>query len=161
MKKELIYCSGVLLRADLTGHGRPTLFGRNLLYWPCLLRSALKRTPVQDFNFFSVVFYYIVTTTYQKIWDLFCSVHISGLSRSVKAVHFSKKKMLILVRNSITHLNLVRRKPFVNSAGPVSSIRTLWITTQYMHAKKQNMTKFIKEWNRKISQFLVTIVMKS
>ena len=31
MEKELKSCSGILLRADLTGHGHPTLFGRNRL----------------------------------------------------------------------------------------------------------------------------------
>ena len=40
--------------------------------WPCLVRSALKRTPVQDFNSFSIMFCYIISTTYQKIGDLFC-----------------------------------------------------------------------------------------
>ena len=50
MEKELKSCTGVLLRADLTGHGHPTLYGRNWLNWPCPVRSALKRTPVQDFN---------------------------------------------------------------------------------------------------------------
>ena len=42
--------------------------------WPCPVRSALKRTPVQDFNSFSILFYYIISTTYQKIGDLFCLV---------------------------------------------------------------------------------------
>ena len=41
--------------------------------WPSPVRSALKRTPVQDFNSFSIIFYYIISTTiYQKIGDLFC-----------------------------------------------------------------------------------------
>ena len=31
MKKELKSCKDVLLRADLTGHGHPTLFGRKSL----------------------------------------------------------------------------------------------------------------------------------
>ena len=48
--------------------------------------SALKRTPVQDFNSFSIMFYYIISTTYKKIGNLFCSVHISGLSHSVQIV---------------------------------------------------------------------------
>ena len=39
-------CTGVLLRADLTGQGHPTLFGRNwLIGW---IGYTLKRTPVQD-----------------------------------------------------------------------------------------------------------------
>ena len=45
--------------------------------WPCPVRSALKWTPVQDFKSFSKLFYYIISTTYQKIGDLFCPVHIS------------------------------------------------------------------------------------
>ena len=55
-------------------------------------RSALKSgpgipkfftIPVQDFNSFPIMFYYIISTTYQKIGDLFCPVHNSGLSHSV------------------------------------------------------------------------------
>ena len=38
------------------------------------VRSALKRTLVQNFNSFSILFYYIFSTTYQKIGDLFCPV---------------------------------------------------------------------------------------
>ena len=38
---------------------------------------------MQDFNSFSIMFYYIISATYQKIGDLFCPVHISGLSHSV------------------------------------------------------------------------------
>jgi hypothetical protein len=38
---------------------------------------------VQDFNSFSMIFYCIISTTYQKIGDLFCPVHISGFSHSV------------------------------------------------------------------------------
>ena len=44
------------------------------LGWPCLVRSALKRTPVQNFNHFSIMFNYIFSTTYQRIKDLFYSV---------------------------------------------------------------------------------------
>ena len=53
------------------------------LGWPCPVSSALKRSPVQDFNYFSIIFYCIISTTYQKIGDLFCPVHISGFSHSV------------------------------------------------------------------------------
>jgi len=43
---------------------------------------------VQDFNSFSIMFYYIISsTTYQKIGDLFCPVHISGLSHSVVPIY--------------------------------------------------------------------------
>ena len=53
------------------------------LNWLSPVRPALKRTPVQDFNSFSIIFYYFINTTNQKIRDLFCPVHISGLSKSV------------------------------------------------------------------------------
>jgi hypothetical protein len=36
------------------------------------------------FNSFPIMFYYIISTTYQKIGDLFCPVHISELSHSVR-----------------------------------------------------------------------------
>ena len=45
MEKELKSCMGVLLRADLT---RQKL--ADWLNWLCPVRSALKRTPVQDFD---------------------------------------------------------------------------------------------------------------
>ena len=86
MGRELKSCTGVLLRADLTGHSHPTLFGRN---WPiggighALLGQPSKRTPVQDFNSFSIMFYYNISTTYQKIGDLFFPVHICGHSHIV------------------------------------------------------------------------------
>ena len=54
MVKKLKSCTGVLLRADLIAH-QPKRVG-----WPCPVRSALKRTPVQDFNFFSIIFYCII-----------------------------------------------------------------------------------------------------
>ena len=71
------------------GHRHRTLFGRNWLNWPCPVRSALKRTHVQDFNSFSIMFYYIISTTCLKIGDLFCPIHIYGLSHSVhsKTIH--------------------------------------------------------------------------
>ena len=70
---------GVLLRA-----GHPTLFGRwAWMAMPGPVRSALKRTHIEDFNYFPIMFYYIITTKYQKIGELFCPVHISGLLHSV------------------------------------------------------------------------------
>ena len=54
----------IILRTDQTGHGHPTLFDRNWLHWPCPVRSALKRTPVQDFDSFSIMIYYIISITY-------------------------------------------------------------------------------------------------
>ena len=49
---------GVILRADLAGPKR--------VGWTCPVRAALKRTPVQDFNSFSIRFYYIISTIYIK-----------------------------------------------------------------------------------------------
>ena len=62
------------MRADLTGHSHHTCFGRKGLDGHALLGQP----PVQDFNSFCTTFYYIISTTYQKIGDLFCTVHISG-----------------------------------------------------------------------------------
>ena len=46
----------------------------------CPVRSAaLKRTPVENFNSFSAMFYCMISTTHQKIGDLFCPFLISGL----------------------------------------------------------------------------------
>ena len=38
---------------------------------------------MQDFNSFSITFNYIISTTHQKIGDLFCPVHIYGLLHDV------------------------------------------------------------------------------
>ena len=88
--------------ADFYAHDCKTLHGCPFVGWPkrlkgiailalsakmggmaCPVKSALKRTPVQGFNSFYIMFYYIISTTYQKIGDLSCHVHISGLSPSV------------------------------------------------------------------------------
>ena len=53
--------------------------------WPCPVRSALERTPVQDFNS-SIMLYYIIITTYQKTGDLFCSLIFLDF-RSVRTVY--------------------------------------------------------------------------
>ena len=50
--------------------------------WPCPVSSAFKRTPVKDFNHFSIMFYYINSTTNQKIALLYfwtfaqCLIHV-------------------------------------------------------------------------------------
>ena len=44
------------------------------VWWLSPVKSALKRTPVPDFNTFSIMFYSIISTTYQKIVDRFCPV---------------------------------------------------------------------------------------
>ena len=74
MEKDLKSCTGVLLRSDLIGHSHPTLFLQKLadwLNWPDPVKSAFKRTPVQDFNSFSITFYHIISTTYQKFETYF------------------------------------------------------------------------------------------
>ena len=72
MKKKI--CTGVVLRTDLTGHSQLANFCKKRVGWPCPVRSALKRTPIQDFNSFSMIFYHTFSSTYQRIGDLFCPV---------------------------------------------------------------------------------------
>ena len=69
--------------------------------WPCPVRSALKRTPVQDFNSFSILFYYIISTTYQKIGDLFCLVIFLDFRTVCKVSFFGQctKMQLITLQN--------------------------------------------------------------
>ena len=43
----------------------------DLLNWPCPFRSAIKRTHMQDFNSFSIMFYYIISTTFKKLETYF------------------------------------------------------------------------------------------
>ena len=82
MEKELKSCTGVLLTADLTGHGHSSHSAKKArVGWLCPVRSALKGTPVEDLNSFSIMFYCTISTTYKKI--LFCLVHIFGLTHSV------------------------------------------------------------------------------
>ena len=74
MEKELISCTDVLLRV-WPNRARPSHpFWQLLVGWLCPVRSTLKRTPVQDFKSVSIMFYYIISTTYQKIGGLFCPV---------------------------------------------------------------------------------------
>ena len=54
--------------------------------WPCPLWSALKRKPMQDFNSFSIMFYYIFSTKHQKNWRHIYSCYISWFSHSLKNV---------------------------------------------------------------------------
>ena len=79
MEKEIKSCMGVLLRADLTKAMKSRVnqqipAKKDGMAVP--VRTVLKRTPVQDFNSFFIMFYYIIrfiTTIYQKNGDLFCS----------------------------------------------------------------------------------------
>ena len=74
----------ILLRADLTGHGHPTLFGRwARMAMPVSLGQPSKGHPSRISILISIMFYYLTSTTNQKIGDLFCPVHISRLSHSV------------------------------------------------------------------------------
>jgi len=65
MEKELKSCMGVLLRADLTGHGQfSQLADFCQKGWDDRpLLSALKKTPVQEFNYSSITFFYFISTT--------------------------------------------------------------------------------------------------
>ena len=69
MEKELKSCTGVLLRADLTWYDHPKPSAKK-----CGTAMPFKRTSVQDFHSFSIMFYYIICTRYKKIGDLFCHV---------------------------------------------------------------------------------------
>ena len=66
-KRKRKSCTGVLLRADLRGWSSQPKW----VEWPCPVRSTLKRTPVQDFNSFPIMFYCTISTTYQETGDLF------------------------------------------------------------------------------------------
>ena len=50
------------------------------------------------------MFYYIISTTYQKIGDLLCSVHISGLSHS--PIGCRKKKVQQILITPLQCMNL-------------------------------------------------------
>ena len=87
-------------------------FWAEWLEWVCPVRLALKSTSMQDFNYFPLVMYYIISTTYQKIGDLFWSVHISGL-------HMTKTICRNTVPNGIIHCGS-QCTPFQHSAGHIS-----------------------------------------
>ena len=58
---------------------------------------ALKRTPMQDFNYFSIRFYYIISTTYQKIGDLVCSlICLDFHTACLKKIHLTFLVILCL-----------------------------------------------------------------
>jgi hypothetical protein len=65
------------------------------LNWLCPVtpvRSVLKRTAVQDFYSFSIIFYDIINTTYQKIGDLLpCSYFWTFAQCSVPKTFLPKK----------------------------------------------------------------------
>ena len=71
MENELNSCNGVL-SAKIWG-------------WPCPVRSALKRTPVQNLNSSSIRIYWIFTD--QNIGDLFCPVMFLNFRTRCAACH--------------------------------------------------------------------------
>ena len=98
MENSCTGVNGVLFRADRKGHGRPILFGRNWLNWPCPVRSALKRTPFKDSNSFSIMTYYIINyvvphiKTFETYFALFISlnfhtVHSDAFFRSQRDIN--------------------------------------------------------------------------
>ena len=75
MEKELKSCTGVLLRADLTGHGHSSPFCQNGWDGRALLGQPSKGHPCRILILFPYCsMYYIISTTYKKIGDLFCLV---------------------------------------------------------------------------------------
>ena len=44
-----LHCTGVLLRADITGHSQISQFTPKKVGWPCSVRSSIKRTGFQVF----------------------------------------------------------------------------------------------------------------
>ena len=48
----------------------------NWLNWPCSVRSALKRKPVQDFNSFSIMLYYIIIAPHIKKLESYFALFI-------------------------------------------------------------------------------------
>ena len=71
MEKELKSSTGVLLRADLTEHGHPTHFGR---------KGLDKHAPLGPCR---ILILFPLLAPHNKIGDLFCPVHMSGLLHSV------------------------------------------------------------------------------
>ena len=76
-KKDFKCCTGVLLRADLIENGHPSPFCQK--GW-----DGREGHPCRIW-FFSIIFYYIISTEYQKIVELFCPVIILDFSTVWKA----------------------------------------------------------------------------
>ena len=98
---------GVLLRADLTGYGHPTLFGRKGLDSHAMFGQPSKGHLYRILFFFHNALLHI--TTYQKFGDLFCPVHISGLQHSVQ-VQLAVELYLTQAKVMITHIKLLDSK---------------------------------------------------
>jgi hypothetical protein len=66
MEKELKSCMGVLLRADLTGHGHPSPSAKRV-GWPYpVLGQPSKGHPCRIIIYFSLMFYYIIMILINK-----------------------------------------------------------------------------------------------
>ena len=48
-----------------------------------IMHGCLQKNTRLGFHYFFIMFYCTISTTYQRIGDLFCPVHISGLSHCV------------------------------------------------------------------------------
>ena len=113
MEKELTSCTGVLLRADLTGHGQfSQLADICQKGWDghALLGQPSKRSPVQDFNSFSIMFYYIFSITYQKIGDLFCPVIFLDFPTVCSCGKFRKFRKFRSKHKFVSHVGILKAK---------------------------------------------------
>ena len=89
MGKEFKSCTGVLLRADLIGHGHPTRFGRKGLNGHALLGQPSKGHPCRISTFFSTMFYYIISTTHKKLETYFSLLYFWTFELYVIILHLS------------------------------------------------------------------------
>ena len=111
--------------------------------------SALKRTSMQDFNYFSIMFYYIISTTYQKIGDLFWTVHIFGqCGASILLKIPCAKSMLFCFQNWSDLLwekiVLVTRKTF-EIWGWRPRICKFFEMTRTTHSNSERSDQFLKQ----------------
>ena len=91
MEKELKSCIGVLSRADLAGHGQ---FSQSVDFcqkgwdgYALAIRPALKRMPVQDFNYFLIMLYVLpFLHDISKNWRSTLPCYIFELSNSVAVI---------------------------------------------------------------------------
>ena len=70
---KISFDSKILYQHTFSYNGWPSKpFLPKRVGWLCPVRSAIKRTSLQDLNSFFIMFYYIISNTYQKIRGLFC-----------------------------------------------------------------------------------------
>ena len=89
MEKELKSCTGVLLRADLTGHGHLPCFGRRGLNGRALLGQPSKGHLCRILISFSIMFYYI------KKLETYFALFIFQDFRTVCQDHNSKTRYVL------------------------------------------------------------------